>query len=335
MSPSSPAPAPSATTTIVTCIEAGFMERQVPLLVKSLRRFDHVLARAQVLAIQPRKGPAISGATRRELTALGIEHVRADLVGSYAWYNNLNKSAAMAWADRNCTTDFITWLDADMVFLGPTPEVVPGLGTSFVARAGEGSLGSDGADRNAPYWERISQIVGIDYKAAEIIDSLPEGRPIYEYYQSGVYSQARRDGIGVRHFEFMKKVLDASVGSIVARNYHYDQVTISMAARTGRGLRKRLAWEDNYNVNPLALEKVDHAMLRRCRVLHYHGGLYPAAWGRFQAMLDEIDAESRELIREYAPLELDLPPLQRLHRALLTRGRKRRHGAHARAIQLI
>ncbi|MBC7146329.1 MAG: hypothetical protein H5U24_13105 [Thioclava marina] len=52
-------------------------------------------------------------------------------------------------------------------------------------------------------------------------------------------------------------------------------------------------------------------------------------------MLDEIDAESRELIREYAPLELDLPPLQRLHRALLTRGRKRRHGAHARAIQLI
>ncbi|MBC7146330.1 MAG: hypothetical protein H5U24_13110 [Thioclava marina] len=233
MSPSSPAPAPSATTTIVTCIEAGFMERQVPLLVKSLRRFDHVLARAQVLAIQPRKGPAISGATRRELKTLGIEHVRADLVGSYAWYNNLNKSAAMAWADRNCTTDFITWLDADMVFLGPTPEVVPGLDTSFVARAGEGYLGSDGADRNAPYWERISQIVGVDYKAAEIIESLPEGRPIYEYYQSGVYSQARRDGIGIRHLEFMKKVLDAAVGSIVARNYHYDQVTISMAAAPG------------------------------------------------------------------------------------------------------
>jgi hypothetical protein len=62
----------NATTTIVTCVEAGPLETQVLLLAETLRAFGGRWAKTNIVAAKPRRGPSISANTRRQFQRLGV-----------------------------------------------------------------------------------------------------------------------------------------------------------------------------------------------------------------------------------------------------------------------
>lgn len=132
------------------------------------------LAGSDFVAVQPRRDIGLSPEARADLRALGVQIVSENLTTAYRWNPHLNKCAAMKWAERNVGTDFVTWLDGDMVFLRDPVPLVPRAGVSFMARAGEIDQGTDGSDVNAAYWDEVSRILGLDHRDAALIDSVPQ-----------------------------------------------------------------------------------------------------------------------------------------------------------------
>src|SRR5829696_6699474 len=99
--------------TFVTCIESGPLETQVLRLVEGLRRFGGAYADCPVWAVQPRFGPPVSRHTRAELDPHG-------------WYAYINKTRALMLAEEQAATEFVGWLDADLLVTGEPSELLPG-----------------------------------------------------------------------------------------------------------------------------------------------------------------------------------------------------------------
>lgn len=309
-------------TTFVTCIESGLLEKQVVLLARSLRALDTDIGRLDFIAVQPRRDVALARETRRALAELDVRVVSERLVPAFDWNPHLNKAAAMAWAERNVNSPYLTWLDGDLVFLRSPEGLIPDAGTSFVAMSANIDQGTDGSDANAPYWERVSQIVGVPYQAAALIPSTPPAKLIYEYYHGGIYTLRTADRISHTHQAFFLKLLEARIASQSCGTFHHDQVSLSMAVRTAPGARRLYPWEMNYSISPRRLDRIDSAMLARAMVLHYHDCFLPAGYAMMQGVLAALPDGPRRLIAAAAPITTTIPPFRRLIRVI--RGRRRR-----------
>lgn len=122
-------------------------------------------------------------------------------------------------------------MDSDLIVLNPLDDLLPAPGTRFIARPGEGYLGSDGDDNNAEYWRELCALVGVRFDDFKMITSFPERRPIRAYWQTGIYTYEKSTNLGSSHYETMRKLLSSKVGSKSAGIYHQDQVAISLACR--------------------------------------------------------------------------------------------------------
>lgn len=324
-----------AETTFVTVIEAGPLENQVVLLAKSLRAMESPLAGSDFVAVQPRRDVGLSPEARADLRALGVQIVSENLTTAYRWNPHLNKCAAMKWAERNVGTDFVTWLDGDMVFLRDPVPLVPRAGVSFMARAGEIDQGTDGSDVNAAYWDEVSRILGLDHRDAALIDSVPPAKPIYEYYQSGLYTLAREERISHVHHDFFVKLISANIASGSCGTYHHDQVCLAMAVRLSKGERACYPWEMNYNFNNIAISAIDPEMLARSYVLHYHGSFYPESYPLMVPYFAHLPPEVVALIEAHAPFGVRMPLDRRLVRKLRAKLRSWQYLRHSRSCATI
>ena len=311
-------------TTIVTCVEAGPLEAQVLMLAESLRAFGGVWAKTDLVAVKPRRGPGISPHTRRELRRLGVEFIDEKLNVALDWWNNANKSAVMSKLETRVSTPNITWMDGDMIVLQPLDVLQPALGTSFIARAGEGYLGSNGADKNAAYWRKLCATIGIDFDEFPMIFSFPERRQIHAYWQTGIYTYAKQTRLGRAHYEIICKLLSSNIGSKQAGVYHQDQVSISLALQKLRLVHSEYDACMNYNLNPLSKENADILPIQDVKLLHYHNALYSAGLDWAMDYIRRLPPDRVELIHKYVPLSANATMLTRLHKKVLTTARQRR-----------
>ena len=311
-------------TTIVTCVENGPLEAQVLMLAESLRAFGGPLSNTDFIAVKPRRGPGISLHTRREFARLGVEFIDERMNIELDWWSNANKSSVMARLEVPDLTPNITWMDGDMIVLQPFDRLVPAPGTNFIARAGEGYLGSDGKDDNAAYWRKLCELVGIAFDDFPTIHSFPERRPIRAYWQSGVYTYPTAAQLGKTHYEFISKLLNGNIGSRVAGIYHQDQVSISLAVQKLGLVHSEFDPCMNYNLSPLAKDKADILPVRDVKILHYHNALSPQALAWAMNYIKQLPADRVELIRKYVPFASSATLPARVHKRLLRVVRQRR-----------
>jgi hypothetical protein len=311
-------------TTIVTCVEAGALEAQVLLLAESLRTFGGPAAKLPFIAVKPRRGPALKAATISQFRRLNIGFVDKPYNSKFAWWNNANKSAVMSALETEISTPNITWLDGDMIVLQQLDDITPAAGTQFIARAGEGYLGSDGNDTNAIYWNKLCELVGIDFATFPQILSFPERRNIRAYWQTGIYTYATSTRLGAAHFDIISKLLSSNIGSKQAGIYHQDQVSISLAVQKLKLKHSQFDPKMNFNINPLAKEHADIIPVSEVRILHYHNSLHKAGIDWADQYIKRLPADRIELIQKHVPISTDAPFLTRLHRRLLRFERQKR-----------
>ena len=321
------------TTTFCLCIEAGILEWQALLLCQSIRRFGGRYAQTPIVAVRPRFGPEISTEVRRRLAALDVRYVSGHFVGAYHWLPHLNKAAALAMLEREAKTEFITWLDSDMAFVREPEGLIPDAPFDYAARAGEGDMGSDGADVNAPYWDAVSKLAGLDFRAFPIVESWPEGRPMRGYLHGGVFTFRTDLGYGAKHLDYFKRIADARLSSQTCGVYHTDQVAQSLAAHAVAKTVRTYHWSLNYDfgLKPAPEEVVER--VRDCKVLHYHDGLLPENAANARAMLARglLPSDAAALIEEFTPLTVTrMAPAPRLMRKALNVVRRERLERHKR-----
>jgi hypothetical protein len=314
---------------IVTVVEAGPLEKQVCLLVESLRRWGGRLANAEVFAVKPRRGPELSTATRTNFDRLQVEYCFIDRDDGYEWFAYLNKTAAIRHVAAIRSGTSIIWLDADTLVVGEPSglllDAAAADAAEFAACASDKNIGtSRDDDQYAPYFRAACSALGVDYASLPYVTTQLEQIPIRSYWNSGVYAFRADTGLAALHHDFTMSLVTRGVGSRESKLFFSDQIALGLAAHH-LSLRTRcLGLNHNFNIQPDTVYEELSAAGPDLRIVHYHGCMWPAGFEGFCAGLDKTSPEVAAWLRPKGPLQNTLPPAPRIHRKLLELIRKRR-----------
>ena len=326
-------------TTIYTCIESGRLEPEVVLMVRTLRAFGGRFAQCPVLAIQPRAGPSIAGSTLRELNKLQVTYIKRPLRHRFDWLGFANKPWTAVIADEMAKTRHLTWLDADvLVVREPSALDAPEFDTQEVLACVEelGPVSTGPGDRFEPFWQALADGAGLT-EGVPFISAGPSGKRIRLQFNSGVFRFHRGSGFAQRYLELFEKLYALRVmPKDDPTMFLHEQIIFSIAAASWRGGFTALDPHYNFHAEPMYEALYPPAHYDRAVLLHWHGSLRMDDFRdtfvqRLQASLPAVAS----LVQDSLPLEAPRAVLPRLHRALLSRLRKREETAFIRgAIRL-
>jgi hypothetical protein len=312
---------------IVTVIEAGPLERQVCLLVESLRRWGGRLAATPVVAVKPRRGPELSRTTKGVLDGLDVQYWAIDRDDGFEWFPYLNKTTAVKFVAARHQESTI-WLDADILIVGEPSELLlnpnnPG-GPEFVACAPNKNIGTSRDDDDfAPYFIAACTALGVNFSSLPYVLTEDEHVPIRAYWNSGVYAFSNKTGFADLHHDFTLSLVARGIASHESNLFFSDQVSLGLAAHH-LGLRYRnLPLNHNFSLQPQNVLSRLTTAGGDVRILHYHGCMWPSTFGAFCAGLEVAFPEVADWLRSKGALTVALPPAARFYRKILEFRRKR------------
>jgi hypothetical protein len=317
-------------TTIVLCVEAGALEQQAILLVQSIRNWGGRFASAPIFAVQPRIGPDLDRRTRAVFRASQVEYVKKFRPAHASWRGTLNKCKAMAYVERVCTTETITWLDTDMLVAAEPYGLALSPDEDFACCPCGGRYHSTTGpgDRNEAYWQTVCGQFRIDVDTLGWVTSWPDQDRIRTYWQGGVYCYRRASQLGAVHYETHCELMKSRISHNTSGVFHYDQTSLTIAVRRA-GLRWRvLPYDHNLQINPIHSpdEFAPAAAIAAAKVLHYHGFMWPDTFPRFLEELRPAHAELCQLLERNGPLDKHrILPHRRVLAAVLKRYQKLRY----------
>ena len=266
--------------TIVCCIEAGRLEEQTVLMVRSLRTFGGAFADVPVIAVIGRLGPGLREHTRTELERLGVKVVRAQFSANPAkWLNYANKVAAVLTADRIAQTEQIAWFDSDMFVLQEPSEILLGAGEDLAAQCHHlPPAVLEGDDRHVPYWSKVCGLLGVDFERVpwtRAADHLP---PQKLNFTSGLFTWRRGSSFAQTYFEAVRRLIRARIAQATGEFFTFDQVVFTPLIVANDLKWKSLAVRDHSIVLGPFLESnsEDVPNFAEARILHYSNSFTPA-----------------------------------------------------------
>ncbi len=319
----------SSDTTVYTCIESGRLEPEVLLMVRSLRAFGGRFAQCPVLAIAPRAGPRVAASTRREFDQLGVRYVERALRHRFDWLGFANKPHAAVIADELATTKHVLWLDGDVLVVSePSALDAPVQDAhdahEVLACVEElGPVSSGAGDRFEPFWQALASGAGID--SQPFSSAGPSGKRIRLQFNSGVFRFHRGSGFAQRYLELFEKLYALRVmPKDDPTMFLHEQIIFSITAASWRGGCAALEPNYNFHAEPMYEALYPPSQYDRAVLLHWHGSLRMDEFRdtfvqRLRAALPALAS----IVQSSLPLDAPQALLPRLHRALLSRLRKR------------
>ncbi len=297
-------------TTFVCCVESGWLETQTLRMVESLRRWGGQFAQSPVVAVTPRFGPPLAAKTRRAFDALNIEHYRFHADNQYAWKSFLNKHYAMAAVEDRCSTEFMAWLDSDLLILDEPSQLVLTNSEDFAACAPDKNIGTAGSnDPFDPYWQAACHAVGLTVEELPWITTERDKARIRLYWNSGVFVYRRATHFSQHHLDTTLRLLNAHIASEHAGLY-FTQHTLGMAM-VQQGLRWRsLPHSHNYGMGTKTYPQwYDAETLRTTKILHYHDAMWMPFWETLLTCLEATHPDVAEWLAPLGALKNEAPPL--------------------------
>lgn len=291
-------------TTIVLCVEAGWLEQQATLLVQSIRNWSGRFAAAPIVAVQPRIGPGLDERTLTFFRQNYVEFVRRSAPRHASWRSSLNKSKALSYVERVATTETITWIDSDVFVVAEPGELALSPGEDFAAmpsRDGYHSTAGPG-HRNEAYWQTLCDQFDIDIETLGWLTVLPEQYRIRAYWHAGVFSYRRSSHLGRVHYETFCRLLESRLSHNTSGIFHYDQTSLAIAVRLA-GLRCRCLNFD-HNLDVLPYEEpypIPAEYIAAAKIIHYHSFMLPHSFPRFMQKLRPVREEVRQLLENRGP----------------------------------
>jgi hypothetical protein len=318
-------------TTIYTCIESGRLEPEVVLMVRTLRAFGGRFAQCPVLAIQPRSGPSIAMTTARALDELQVTYVKRPLRHRFDWLGFANKPQAAVMADELARTQHVAWLDADvLVAREPTALSAPQHDAQEVLACVEelGPVSTGPGDRFEPFWQALADGAGLP-EGVPFTTAGPSGKRIRLQFNSGVFRFHRGSGFAQRYLELFEKLYALRImPKDDPTMFLHEQIIFSIAAASWRGGCAALDVHYNFHAEPMYEALYPPAHYERAVLLHWHGSLRMEDFRdtfvrRLQSSLPAV----ARMVQESLPLDAPRAMVPRLHRALLSRVRRRQEAA--------
>lgn len=287
----------ASNTTFVCCIEPGLLEPMAVRLLESLRKHGGRFANSRFVACQPRFGAPLSRTTLDQIQKLGGEHRWLWSPRKLDWYHYLNKAVALVDLDPSIDTEWVTFLDSDML-IASEPSLLVAADADFIACAPDnGIVGSTGpGHRMDPAWRSIIESLGLPLDDVPMLREHDTGREIRFYFNSGLFSYRKSTGFAAEYKKTVEQALEANLGFPEFYEHFTDQVVLGLCA-----LRMGLRWRElpiqyNLAVDRSADELPDES-LAAAVVLHYHKGLT----GDASRLLSRLQATHPQLASWLAP----------------------------------
>lgn len=274
---------------IVCAIEAGRLEAQTLLMLKTLRRFAGELGSCPAVAFQGRSGQPVSPATVRELARLNVDYVFRPDLNQAPWFNYTNKIAAVQYAQEAFSTPWCLWLDSDILFLHEPSFCNDNAlsETDFHARFEYLAPAVSGADDPAAaYWEQICALCGVRFADMGCHDLDLPAKRMKPYFNSGVFLWRADTGFADRYAENFYRILSARIAPEGIGPWFADQVSLTPTI-AGLDLEWRMldARDHLMLFQGAAQDKVFLDVLPQANLVHYSKARTGADSAAFDALV--------------------------------------------------
>jgi len=212
--------------TFVICTENGILESRSLVLCSSLRKFGGRFKDAPVLSYSPRVGKRPHLQTLKALEKLNVTPILKNLNKKYLEYPVANKILAAADAEANVKSDFLVFLDSDMVMVNEPTELLMKCGNQVaLVPAWDKCASSTGPDDpNDAYWMELYSFLNVKEEIF-INPSVHAPRPIRAYWNSGMISARCESGVFTKWLENFEKCWARKLFPRLA--YHMDEATLA------------------------------------------------------------------------------------------------------------
>jgi lipopolysaccharide biosynthesis glycosyltransferase len=293
----------------VCCVESGALESQTLRMIESLRRWGGEFANMPVLAVIPRMGIPLASKTIRAFERLQVDYLHVQNRDRYGWAKFLNKPYAILAAENYFQSDYIVWLDSDLLFVGEPKQLFLNNEEDFVACASDRNIGTTGVDDiNEPYWQNICQVVGLDIEFLPWVITERERDRIRLYWNSGIFAYRRSTNFAQEYLDTCLCLFDSQVMSRESGMFFNDQVSLGLAM-VRAGLRWRSLDEShNYSLGSKTFEKwYREEKLRAAKVIHYHDAMWEWFWDVFIDCLNKTHPDVADWAKTFGVMKNEAP----------------------------
>ena len=269
-------------------------------MVESLRRFGGRFAQTPVWAVTPRPGPSLARATLGEFERLGVKHVHIRDAHSYQWYNMWNKIAALSHVETRVETDYMGFIDSDVIFLGEPDHLIGGDMTASIH--GTKHLGSSGPnDPNEAFWSALCKVAELSVDELPWVNTSIDDARIRLYFNAGIFTYRRRAQFAAQWAQVCRAILDARVGQTESKSHFVEQISFGLTVAKSGVEWQRMPYSHNFDV--ASWDKNDDKIgLANARVWHYHDSMGAHFWPQLLAFAEEMHPQIYNWLRELGPL---------------------------------
>lgn len=309
--------------TFACCVEYGPLEDGVVRLASSIRRFGGRHADAPIVAVTPRRGPALRPATTRRLADLGVHYVRLAPRNRFSWLAYYNKLFALQEAENLFTDNLTVFLDTDVIIVREPDELVLHDDEDFAANARDQNIGvADPDDPNYAYWVAACRSVGLRIEDLPWVTTTTDAKRIRLYWNSGVFVYRPLTGFLAIWRDTIDRILNAT-GSCHRHNIFWvDQVALGLATVRLNLRFRNLTSGTNYGIASHFSEHVTPEGIATCSALHYHDSMRPELWPGLLRTINAGRPDVAEWLSQQGPVTSPTDWRQSMHRDALRAGRR-------------
>ena len=269
-------------------------------MVESLRRFGGRFAQTPMYAVTPRPGPSLARATLGEFERLGVKHINLREAHSYQWYQMWNKIEALNYVEAQVDTEYLGFIDSDVIFTGEPDQLVHGDLTASIH--GNKHLATSGpGDSNENFWVALCEVAGLAIDDLPWVNTSIDDVRIRLYFNAGVFSYRRQTRFSAQWAQVCRDILDARVGQIESKTHFVEQISFGLTVAKSGIEWHRMPYSHNFDL--ASWDKNDDKVeLARARVWHYHDAMGAHFWPQFLALAEELQPQIYPWLRELGPL---------------------------------
>ncbi len=298
---------PRQTLSFLLCVEAGRLEPQSLLLVRSIRRWAGRYADAPIHAFRPREGPPLAEATHDAFDGLGVTLHEEVLNRDHHEHVFANTIYVLRRAEDLLKEEVIAVCDSDKVFLSEPSafDLPPGTnaavtGPYYLSRAGYGSKSSGPGHPEDPYWQRLYDLAGA--REEPYVTGIEDGKRMRAFWNGGLVVFRRSARLGDAWMELFARALEAGHHPREGARY-LDELTLSALLAREPAAVLQLDPRYNYNIHRRARlpEPWRSLELDDLVSVHYH------SWFNREGLLEDLEPPFRQDSERYRWLQDFLP----------------------------
>ena len=271
----------------ICCVEAGRLEYQTCLMISTFRKnAGEILKNSPLYVVSGRSGSRLSNQTMEFFLKNNVHYVKAHKNNPKSWFNYSNKVAAVSWAQENLKSEYIAWLDSDILIAGDFIDDLSG-DFDFAGRCEtHAPVVAYGDEKYISYWKRICDLAHcsfdqIPWMNIENIDS-----KLKLYFNSGFFIWKRSSVFAEKYREVFVNLLNSRYATSDGAAWFADQVIISPIVIANRLKWRHISLRNHHMVFSGHIDGQDPSPdMENSNLIHYSKSLTGDCKSRMMARL--------------------------------------------------